>query len=142
MEKITVEELQKKIDSCFELKELHDEKKKEAAKVWGDYTTTYLEVISMMEQLDLDKFSTKKGTFSFKYDESFKTPKTPEDRKAFFDFLKDKGVYDEMVTVNSRTLNSWAKQEVAAAEDEGDFDYQIPGLTKSDPVAKPVLRRQ
>ena len=142
MEKITVEELQKKIELCFDLKTEHEDKKKDAAKVWADYVDAYTQVIGMMEELELDKFSTKKGTFSFKYDESFKTPKTPEDREAFFSFLKEKGVYDEMITVNSRTLNSWAKQEVEAAENDGNFDLEIPGLVKSDPVAKPVLRRQ
>ncbi len=141
MEKITVDKLRDAIDKCFDLKADHDDAKKEAAKIWGDYTEKYLEVVGMMEDLELDKFVSKKGTFSFKYDESFKVPKTPETRKEFFDFLKEKGVYEDMVTVNSRTLNSWAKQEAQAAEDDGDYDYQIPGLVKSDPVVKPILKR-
>ena len=46
-----------------------------------------------------------------------------------------------MITVNSRTLNSYAKQEEELAEEEGDFDFQIPGLEKSEPLEKLVIRK-
>lgn len=59
---------------------------------------------------------------------TYKVPKTPEERAAFFDYLKKKGVYEGMVTVHSQTLNSWARAELDAAITEGATDFKVPGL--------------
>ena len=60
----------------------------------------------------------------------------PDDiaREKFFNYLKGKGVFEQMITINSRTLNAFAKVELETANEEGVLDFQIPGLTKSDPV--------
>lgn len=59
---------------------------------------------------------------------TYKVPKTPEEREAFFSYLKQKGVYNDMVTVHSQTLNSWAKAEIDAAITNGASDFKVPGL--------------
>lgn len=66
------------------------------------------------------------GTVSVQNNFSFKTPKTPEAKALFFDYLKKCGVYDEFVTVNSQTLNAFCKAELAVAEDPTSFS--IPGI--------------
>ena len=55
-----------------------------------------------------------------------KTPKTPEAKKAFFDYLKSKGIFEDLVSVNHQTLNAFYKTEREQAE--GDPNFEIPGL--------------
>ena len=59
---------------------------------------------------------------------SYKVPKTLEEREAFFGHLKEKGLFEDMITVHSQTLNSWAKRELEVAAEMGADDFQIPGL--------------
>jgi hypothetical protein len=65
--------------------------------------------------------------------EGFRVPKDLESKKMFFAYLENKGVFDELISVNSNTLNSWAQAEIDAAEEAGNFDFQLPGLEKSEP---------
>lgn len=64
---------------------------------------------------------------------SVKNPATPEDKQEFYNYLKDKKIFEEMVSVNSARLNAWYKDEIEAAKIAGDFDFRIPGL--SEPTA-------
>lgn len=66
-------------------------------------------------------------------------PKTPQDKEAFYGYLKDKGVFDEMISVNSNTLNSYYKREREIAREEGHaLDFKIPGI--SEPSTSTTLR--
>jgi len=67
------------------------------------------------------------GTISMAKRLSISHPKEPEAKGAFFDFLKQKGIFEDMVTVNSQTLNSWYRQEFELAKDEGRL-IEIPGI--------------
>lgn len=58
---------------------------------------------------------------------SFTVPKTPEQRAEFFNYLRDKGVFDNMITVNHQTLNSYCKAEFEAATGRGEL-ASIPGI--------------
>jgi hypothetical protein len=55
-----------------------------------------------------------------------KTPKDPDQKKAFFDYLKSKGIFEDLVSVNHQTLNAFYKTEREQAE--GDANFAIPGL--------------
>lgn len=76
----------------------------------------------------LTSYRSKVGTISIGYRSSVKTPKLPADREAFFNYLKERGLFDNMITVNSQTLNAFYKKELEAATDRGDPDYAIPGI--------------
>jgi hypothetical protein len=65
------------------------------------------------------------GTLYFSNRMSVTMPKNPEDREAFFNYLKEKGAFDGLITVNSMTLNSFYKQE---AEIANSPDFKIPGI--------------
>lgn len=83
-------------------------------------------------------YQSKVGTLSVSYRASFKTPKEDSDREAFFSYLKEKGVYDRLITVNSQTLNSFCKQEMEAATERGEgLDFSIPGI--ESPTLNEVL---
>lgn len=61
---------------------------------------------------------------------SYKTPKEMESKKKLFDYIKAKGedVYIALLSVNSQTLNAWAKAETKAAAEANIFPFEIPGL--------------
>lgn len=61
---------------------------------------------------------------------SYKTPKEFDAKKKLFDYIKAKGedVYLSLLSVNSQTLNAWAKAETKAAAEANIFPFEIPGL--------------
>ena len=56
----------------------------------------------------------------------YKLPQSPEAKKEYFDYLKERELFDSMVTVNAASHNSFCNQEMDAAEDE--MTFQIPGI--------------
>lgn len=58
---------------------------------------------------------------------SFTIPKTPESKVEFFNYLRSKGVFENLITVNHQTLNSFCKAETEAALARGELP-SIPGI--------------
>lgn len=66
------------------------------------------------------------GSVGVSYRDSFVTPKTNEDKRKLFDYIKSKYGDDyltKLLGINSNTLNGWAKSEI-----EADPGLTIPGL--------------
>lgn len=138
---ITVEELESAIQDCFDLKSVHDAKKDEASEAWDKYSEKQNRVRGMLESLNKTSYKASAGTFSFSLTDSYKTPKTLEQKEAFFTYLKEKNIFDEMITVNSKSLNSYAAKEIELQYDQGNFDFTIPGLEKGEPAYRCSLRK-
>jgi hypothetical protein len=71
---------------------------------------------------------------------SVKTPKTPEEKELFFSWLKQEGLFDNMISVNSMTLNKLYKELFQKAQEAEDIDFidrGIPGIGK--PVVTPAI---
>jgi hypothetical protein len=84
-------------------------------------------LIETLENLGRTSYPCAYGTFGISARTSVKVPATPEDRQKFFDYLKEKGIYEQMITVHSATLNSFYKKEFEIACEEGK-DLDVPGL--------------
>ena len=138
MTEITVKQLDDLIDECFRLQDEHKELKKETSLLHAKLTTLQEQAIAHLQDLGKTSFKSPRGNFSFSVRETFKMPKSPEDRTLFFNYLKDKGVFEGLVSVNAATLNTWAKTEIESSE---ELDMQIPGLEKSDPTFRPSMRK-
>lgn len=138
---ISVNDLEKMIAECFLQRNKYDAAKEIASQEHERMEQMQQKIIATLEELNLTSYKSQVGTFGYRYEESFLIPKDLENRQKFFDFLKQKGVYDTMISVNSKTLNAFAKAEMAAEEAAGQLDYQIPGLQKSAPVARATMRK-
>lgn len=114
-------ELKRELDTCKA--ELEDKKKS---------------LLTLMESQELDSFKNENGNFIVGRRFTVKLPKTPEQWESFWDYLKERGHYDALVTVNSQRLNSWYKQELDRAKEEGDIDWHPPGL--EEPSAQVYLQ--
>jgi len=138
---IKVKELDEMLEECMTLKEEHKKIKDESAKVWHKYEQKYAEIIAILENEERDSYRSDDVSFSYKVVESFKTPKETDQRELFFQYLKDRNAYDNLITVNSRSLNSFAQQELEMQELEGNYGFAIPGITKGEPYFSPSIKR-
>jgi hypothetical protein len=85
------------------------------------------------------------ATVSLSQRASVATPKTREEKEAFFSWLKNqKGdeVYWAYLSVNSQSLNSFYKAEREAAREVGDIDFTIPGVGKEAIYHQLSIRRK
>lgn len=138
--KVSLAELSDKVDACLAKRIEYLGKKKEQENAYSELKQMQGEVIAILEAQGLDSFKTSKCGFSYHYKESFQTPKTLEEKKKLADYIKEKygeEIFWEKFGINSKTLQSFAKAELQEAEDNDDFDFELPGCvrTTTDPIA-------
>ena len=138
---ITVEQLEQAIEECFTLKKKHGDMKKETAKKWVEVEQKQKEIEVMLTALDKTSYKSKSGTFGFAIEEGYSLPKDDISREEFFKYLKEKEMYETMITVSAQSLNSFAKGEVELAENNGDFEFIPPGLVRREPRTKFNMRK-
>lgn len=100
-------------------------KKKELDKLRDSVEKT---VISYLEKHHKTNWSSGGKLFTVVNRFSVQVPKSQEDKTAFFDYLRGKGIFENMITVNSQTLNAYYKTEKENALNEGNVDFNIPGI--------------
>jgi len=137
---ITVEELTNKIDTCLELKEEYGGLSRKAKDAHSELKKAQGEIIAILEDMGRDSFDTNRVKFSYRHSESFKTPKDIEAKQALAEYIKEKHgeeYFWNLFSVNSRSLQGFAKTELEAAEDDNDYNFELPGCerTTSDPIA-------
>lgn len=100
-------------------------------------------ILQTLADHDMSSYKSPNGTVVRSLRYSVRTPKSLEEKTAFFEWLnraKGREVYWNYVTINSQSLNAFYKAEMEAAKESGDFDFKIPGL--AEPEASPVLSRR
>jgi len=90
-------------------------------------TAMKAKLMGLMEQLGKTKYSSNNGTVFTKDAFSVKIPRDPENKEKFMTWLKEKGIFDAMVTVNSASLVKLYNDSLEAS---GDPDFAIPGITE------------
>lgn len=97
---------------------------------------------STLELLDVEKLEAHGFLFYKKNSTSVKLPETMEQKQALFEYLRTLGLFDEIVSVNSRTLNKLYKDQAELAAKEGNFDFKIPGVGEPTSFTTLELRRK
>ena len=116
------------IDDAYEQKEIVAKRKLDFEKEKKALAAFQEKILFILQENDMEKYASKHGTVFRVKRESVRVPKGPEEKAEFFAWLKNKGIYDELVTVNSVTLNALYKQESEVANDP---DFKIPGIGES-----------
>lgn len=98
---------------------------KEASAAFETYRQ---QMAAMLQAAGIDSLEHDGHRLYIRTRTSVRVPKTAEDRKAFFDYLKSRNVYEQMITVNSQTLNAFYQGEYEVAQDTGNQDFKIPGI--------------
>ncbi len=132
---ITVQQLKDKLETIYKQRELIDEEKSRLREKESTLDALEFEALNILESLNLKSFDFGSAVAERRVRESVKVPHN-ENRELFFNYLKEKGIFESMVTVHSNTLNSWFKAEREIAVQEQRF-LNIPGLEA--PVASNIL---
>ena len=127
---ITVADVNKIVADIRAKEEEYEAQKKISTALGNEVEKLYEQAGQILLDLGQDSFKTPLGTVSLRKRTSFKTPKDEASREAFFNKLKEMGVFDSMITVNSNTLNSFLKAEYESAEARGEdmVTYKFAGI--------------
>lgn len=137
MSNVNVDELKKLVASIAEMRTKKAGLNHELEELQEELNRAEFSALEMLKAADLPNFRCNEGLISKSVRLSVKTPKSPEDRAAFFEYLKGKGLFDTMISVNSATLNAFYKTEFELAKERGQDDFRIPGLNEE--VAVEIL---
>lgn len=101
------------------------------------------EIMRKLKEVGNTSYRSKFGLATIKTTFSYKIPKDLQAKEQLFNYIKEKGhdVYLSLLSVNSQTLNAWAKQELQNAIDNGKFPFSIPGLDEPIPYETISFRK-
>lgn len=120
-----IEELTGLINAWWELKEQKKDLESRAEKLGSDAAEIEGQIIAIMEANDQDDFE---GA-NVKVYRNYETRAKVEQTEPFYNYLKEVGVFDDLISVNARTLNKFVKDTRKAKEEEGFFDFSLPGIS-------------
>ena len=115
--------------SVFEQRAKVDERKALLKEEQEKLDELEAKILATMEELDEDKVHV--AGYGLLYTTTrftVRVPKELADKRQLFEHFRERGIFDEMVSVASPTLNSYYKTEMEAAIAKGDVDFKIPGV--------------
>lgn len=125
---VTLKDLSLLCDEYAKLKTVKSEAEDAVAVISGRIKEIESKILTIMKDSGIPNFKTATATVSVKTNKSIAQPSSMEEKMQFFDYLKEQGIFNEMVKVDSRTLSSWASKEIEAKEKDGIFGWTPPGL--------------
>lgn len=126
---ITLQNFEQLCTDFFKQKALIAEKQAEVDAMKDELDEHKRTLLAFMESHEKEKHFVKgHGTIYIKERFTVPTPKSLEEKKTFFDYLEKRGIFLEMASVNSQTLNSFYKTEMETAIAEGNSDFKLPGI--------------
>ena len=84
-------------------------------------------LIETLHGIDKTSYQSSAGTFSISHRMFVKLPADEQARAMFYGYLKEKGLFEKLISVNSNTLNSFYREEMNAAKEAG-AQFEIPGI--------------
>ena len=123
--KVSIEDFEVLIGEAYALKKDKKAFEDQAEKVGELLKEKQIRIQAIMEQLGKEKYKSDHGTVSLTTSLSVATPKTPEQKTAFFAWLEQQELFDEYATVDSKKLNSLFNSLA-----NGDPEFRVPGIEK------------
>lgn len=136
-ESVSVKRMNQLCDEYAALREKKENLARLTKEVNEEMDTIEAKMLAYLEESELDSFDGTKGKISVVNHFGVRVPQSVEEKKQFAKYLEKKKVFWEMATFNSRTLNSFYKQEMEYAAQECNTDFKIPGL--GDPTHQKTL---
>lgn len=98
-------------------------------------------VLGFMEEAGIEKQHIPGfGTLSAQTRFSVKVPQG-DGKREFFEYLRSLGIFEDLATVNSQTLNGWYKERLDEAIEKGDLGFRVPGIEEPKSVKTLGFRR-
>lgn len=123
----TMKELESLSADAFKYDQLSDDLELQAKEARSKRDLVSAKIKSILDYFGKPKYESNYGTIEIRTKTSWKTPKTPEQKKALFEYFQSKGILWEYATVNANSLNAFCNQEMDVAKEE-NRECQIPGL--------------
>lgn len=128
--KVTVAELDQLVEALAK-KKVEIEQAEDVVKGLNkEYATLNGRVTAYLKELNRTDYQTPLGKLKIVEKWSVTLPKTAEEKTAFFDFLRERGLFDSMATVNANSLNAFYMREWKECEDRGEdpMTFSMPGI--------------
>lgn len=125
---VTIEQLEEKAAELRELHDRYDLLKIDMEKLNEKEEKIQRELMGLLEAAEITSYKSKSGLVVMSTLTSVAVPKDKGSKEQFFNYLKEKGIYDEVVNVNSKWLNSYYKKENESAAERGELFFSIPGI--------------
>lgn len=138
---LTLKEMNELVEQYATQRNLIKEKRDELKKLEDVSSAQEAAILEALQDNGLQNYRSPHGLVSVTSKTSVRLPQTPEDKEAFYNYLKSRGIFDTMISVNSMTLNSWYKAEFANAIAEGNEDFKIAGLNEVTITPQLSLRK-
>lgn len=98
-------------------------------------------ILNHLEHHNKKSWDSEYGEVQIRERLSVKTPKDESDKRAFFKWLEDKGVFWVYASVNSQSLNALYNAEADSCAESGK-EFNIPGLTEPTLYKSVTLKRK
>ncbi len=87
------------------------------------------QITAALKDLNREDYKSRAGTVTLSTKWRVNLPQTDQDKKEFFDWLRERGIFDKFATVNSNSLNSLYMAEWEAAKKRGEgMEFSVPGI--------------
>lgn len=140
MTDIKVADLRAKVDKWLfykkQIKDIQEATEIALEPVKEALTKIESELIEIMDAMEIKKFEGSLGKITLMETDYVNQPQGEDAKQAFFTYLKDQGIFEEMVSVHYQKLNSFFKTKLEEAIEKQE-ELNIPGL---EPKTRKELR--
>lgn len=125
---ITIEQMNEQVATIAALRAEEEQASRAKKEVTERLEAAEARMLEMLTDSGMTNYRSPLGLVTVAFRTSVKTPKTPAEKELFHNWLRAQGLYDQLISVNSQTLNSLYKSELEKAKERGDTDFAIPGI--------------
>lgn len=97
------------------------EKNKEMMKIQG-------RLAQYLKELGRSEYDSPFGEVETKETWSITLPKDEPSRQLLWAHLKERDLFDSMISINANSLNALFRRDFKKAQDEGDLTFSMPGI--------------
>lgn len=124
---LTVEYIDRLVARLRELRQQKDEATEKLCQITAAIANVEKDIVANLNDCNKTSWDVEGiGKVFIRNNFAVRNPKTPEAKKAFYDYLKARGLFEDLATINHQTLNAFYKTEREQAE--GDPSFNLPGL--------------
>jgi DNA repair ATPase RecN len=134
---ITVQALRAKVDQWHTIRARIKDLEEQQSELNKQLQPITAELVEIMEAMDLTRFEGSMGKINMLTIDYVSNPQTEEDKAAFYNYLKNEGLFEDMVSVHHQRLNSYYKSKLEEAIEKGE-QLNIPGL---EPKQRKEIRK-
>jgi hypothetical protein len=125
----TIPQMDAFIQTLMEKRAAAEEIKRELTERNKEIASMETQLVAAMKQFERSNYKSKFGTVTIQQRWRVNVPTDEAQKKALFQYLKEKGILWRYATVQSNSLNSFYMEEWENAKQEGNgLDYEMPGV--------------